>query len=285
MLSKVSTLAINTITKLSMYKWSREEDLFITEALEDFLSFQKNPLEYQPKKFDIRGTGSSKQPRQSNSASGSASSAASSSSRPPFSHTNETRPLHPSVPKQTYNADDVQNVLKRIRKNVSSSSVEDRQSIDSRADPAPQSQDYAVCSYKGLVTRTNVIGFPFPVWAEQEYMRRLSSDRAFAKEVMIYLHKTNDIVKEVASQLFKKTILSDSELGFTVVMISPQVLGYTNETNMIFINIIPLLGLESYLLKKSLVLTIVHELTHRSTKIHNTQFADEMSHLLYTLME
>lgn len=92
-------------------------------------------------------------------------------------------------------------------------------------------------------------------------------------------------MKGVASQLFKKKILTNSELAFTFVMISPQVLGYTNETNMIFINIISLLELKSYPLKKSLVLTIVHELTHRSTKVDNTHFADEMSYLLYTLME
>lgn len=285
MLSKISTLAINTITKLAMYKLTRDEDSFLSEALEDFLAFQNNPNDYQPKKYDIRGKGSSQQLPQSTST----SSASSSSSRPhrsrPFSsHVNETRPPS-SVPGQTYNADDVQNVLKKIRKNVSLSSMEDRLSIDSRADPASDSQDYAACSYKGLVSKTNINGFPFPVWAEQEYIRRLSSDRAFVKEILIYLHKANDIVKAVASELFKKKILTDSELAFTVVMISPQVLGYTNETNMIFINIIPLLGLESYPLKKSLVLTIVHELTHRSTKIHNTQFADEMSYLLYTLME
>lgn len=156
MLPKVSTLAINTITKLTMYKWSREEDSFITDALEEFLSFQKSPSEYHPKKYDVRGRSPSQQPRPSTSAS-------STNTRTASSHTNSARP-YSSISEHNYSPDDVSNVLGRIRKDVSSSSMEVSQSIDSRDDPAPQNQDYAFCSYKGLVTKTEVNEFPFSIW-------------------------------------------------------------------------------------------------------------------------
>jgi hypothetical protein len=85
--------------------------------------------------------------------------------------------------------------------------------------------------------------------------------------------------------LLNKGLLSDYQLGFTLVLISPKILAYTDETNMIFINVIPLLGVETSSLRKRLLLSIAHELTHRSTKTHNSQFASEMAYLLFAMME
>jgi hypothetical protein len=139
MLSSIPALTVNTFSKLSSYRWRREEDSALTEILLDFQKYQHNFAEYQPKKINLVRNGFQNHSTLSHS-SNTKKSSTKNSFRPSFNNTIEaqtnSRQQCSKTQKENTTYDSPENILIRIQKNVSSLNLNDNtQSINVLNEP------------------------------------------------------------------------------------------------------------------------------------------------------
>jgi hypothetical protein len=104
------------------------------------------------------------------------------------------------------------------------------------------------------------------------------------KEIIIQIHKiAQQYIDWLLVQIASALEIPLNSLPVVLVIVKPHILGFTDQTKGIFVNILPLVAYfnDFQKLKESIYLTILHEITHRLSKAHDTFFADNLALLVH----
>jgi hypothetical protein len=235
--------------------------------------FARDPLGYIAKRYEQQALPANRKRDNAQAASSSqASAAAASSSSSPSAPSSLPSSTSSTAPRSSVGRDPLMPDARSLNE---CSFRGDTEFGDVRKDRAPI--DRGSCTHIGPLRV--VLDFDIPLYAAEGVSLERSS-------VLEPLADVANIVAQLRAGIGRALNLSTSDrddklpIMFAYVP-SPSLMAFTRNGG-IFVNLLPLLSLSSTARRRSLFLSILHELAHRTQADHNSQFADQLARILFS---
>jgi WLM domain len=122
----------------------------------------------------------------------------------------------------------------------------------------------------------------YEIFFSAEILAIFESDLLFRNSLTARMEPLCAMVANVRLFVSQRLAIDSREIFVVPVAVNQQTLGFTNG-GAIYLNLVPLSG--SYeATETSIFMTILHELTHRAHKKHDSAFAQENARLVFKVM-